>query len=279
MELPPLITPIIERSLVFLPKLITALVIFLVGLYLSGLAGRAVKRTLNARDSDPELTLLLQRVAKWTIIILVTITALQRVDFNLTGFVAGLGIIGFTIGFALQDVSKNFVAGILLLLQQPFDIGDAIEVAGYSGTVKNVDIRATEIRTFDGLQVLIPNGDVYVNAIKNFSKAKRRRLQLNIGVAYDSDLDIVTDTVSTALSSISGVITDDPAPVVAFKEFGDSSINLTAYFWIDLDQTGYLNAQDQSIKVIKKAFEATGIDMPFPMRTLQMPDNIQITTR
>lgn len=279
MELPPLITPIIERSLVFLPKLITALVIFLVGLYLSGLAGRAVKRTLNARDTDPELTLLLQRVAKWTIIILVTITALQRVDFNLTGFVAGLGIIGFTIGFALQDVSKNFVAGILLLLQQPFDIGDAIEVAGYSGTVKNVDIRATEIRTFDGLQVLIPNGDVYVNAIKNFSKAKRRRLQLNIGVAYDSDLDIVTDTVSTALSSISGVITDDPAPAVAFKEFGDSSINLTAYFWIDLDQTGYLNAQDQSIKVVKKAFEATGIDMPFPMRTLQMPDNIQITTR
>lgn len=279
MELTPLTTPIIERLLVFLPKLITALVIFLVGLYLSGLAGRAVKRTLNARDTDPELTLLLQRVAKWTIIILVTITALQRVDFNLTGFVAGLGIIGFTIGFALQDVSKNFVAGILLLLQQPFDIGDAIEVAGYSGTVKNVDIRATEIRTFDGLQVLIPNGDVYVKAIKNFSRAKRRRLELSVGVAYDSDLDIVTDTVSTALSSISGVITDDPAPVVVFKQFGDSSINLTAYFWIDLDQTGYSNAQDQSIKVIKKAFEATGIDMPFPMRTLQMPDNIQITTK
>lgn len=260
-----------EQLLLFLPRLIVALVVFFLGLYLAGLIGRAGGRALDRRAVDLELKLLLVRLTRWTVAGIGTIVALQQVDFNLTGFLAGLGIIGFTIGFAVQDVSKNFIAGVLLLLQQPFDIGDAISVGGYAGTVTDIRLRDTELRTFDGLQVVIPNGDVYVSAITNYSRATRRRLELNLGVAYDSDLEQVTRTLRRAMESIPGVITDDPAPVVVFKSFGESSIDLTVYYWIELEQTGYFDALDQGVKSVKAAFEEAGIEIPFPVRTVLLP--------
>jgi len=250
------------QFLAFLPKLVVALIVFFVGLYVSGLAARGVKRALEARKVELEVNLLLSRLTQWSVVLIGAIVALQQVNFNLTGFLAGLGILGFAIGIALQDVSKNFVAGILLLVQQPFGIGDFIEVQEFSGTVTDIDIRATEILTLDGIEVLIPNGDVYVSPIKNYSRTQRRRLELAVGVAYESDLDRVTQTVQTALSSVPGVVAEDPAPQVVFGAFGVFSIDLKAYFWIDLNKISYLDAQDQSIKVVKTAFEQAGIVIP-----------------
>ncbi len=261
----------VQQFLLFLPKLIAALVIFFVSLYASVLAAKTVKRAMKAKKVDPELSLLLARITRISVLVVGTVIALQRVDFNLTGFLAGLGIIGFTIGFAIQDVTKNLVAGMLLLWQQPFDIGDSIEVSGYAGTVTNISMRATEIRTADGIDVIIPNGDVYVSPIKIFSDIQRRRVAVSVGVACDSDLDLVTRTLEEALSTIPGVIIDDPAPKVVFGAFGESTIDLTAYYWVDLDQIGYLDGQDRGIKVVKTACEQAGIDMPYPTRTLLMP--------
>jgi len=260
-----------QQFLLFLPKLIAALVIFFVTLYASVLAAKAVKHAMEAKKVDPELSLLLARITRISVLVIGTVIALQQVDFNLTGFLAGLGIIGFTIGFAIQDVSKNIIAGMLLLWQQPFDIGDVIEVSGHAGTVTNISMRATEIRTFDGLDVIIPNGDVYVSAIKKYSDIVRRRVALSVGVACNSDLDLVTRTLEEALSTIPGVITDDPAPKVMFGAFGESTIDLTAYYWVDLDQIGYLDGKDQGIKAVKTACEQAGIDMPYPTRTVLMP--------
>ncbi|OQY35105.1 MAG: hypothetical protein B6I38_01835, partial [Anaerolineaceae bacterium 4572_5.1] len=110
------------------------------------------------------------RTTRWAIIIWGLFLGLQQVEFNLTGFVTGLGIVGFTIGFAFQDIAKNFMAGMLLLLQQPFDIGDSIEVAGYAGTVTDIEIRSTALRTFDGRHVIIPNAEVFTGVITNFSR-------------------------------------------------------------------------------------------------------------
>jgi small conductance mechanosensitive channel len=261
----------VQQFLLFLPKLIAALVIFFVSLYASVLAARAVKGAMRAKKVDPELSLLLARITRISVLVVGTVIALQQVDFNLTGFLAGVGIIGFTIGFAIQDVTKNLVAGMLLLWQQPFDIGDSIEVSGYAGTVTNISMRATEIRTADGIDVIIPNGDVYVSAIRKYSDIVRRRVALSVGVACDSDLDLVTRAIEEALATIPGVITDDPAPKVMFEAFGESSIDLTAYYWVDLDQIGYFDGKDQGIRVVKTACEQAGIDLPYPTRTLLMP--------
>lgn len=261
------LSALIEQTLLFLPKLIASLVIFVVAMYMSRWVARLIRRTARQRSADPELIELLSRVGQWTVIVVGTLWALETVDRNITGFIAGLGIVGFTIGFAMQDVAKNFIAGILLLLQQPFDVGDSIEVNGYSGKIIDVDIRATKLRTFDGLHVLIPNADVYVNPITNYTRASERRLTIEVGVAYDSDLKQVTQTALEAISTLPG-LKDDPPPQVVFKQFADSSINFTLYYWIDLAQTGYFDAQDQGVKLIHEAFAKANIEIPYPIRTV-----------
>ncbi len=263
---------VVEQLIQFMPKLLAALVIFVAGAYASGLAAAAVRRSTKLEHLDPERRLLIARTVQVAILAGGTVMALQQVEFDLTGFLAGIGIIGFTIGFALQDVSKNFVAGILLLLQQPFDVGDVVEVAGFTGTVLDISARATEMRTLDGLQVIIPNGDVYVSPIKVFTGLQRRRLDVSVGVAYDSDLNLVTRVVSEALTSIPGVLTDESPPAVVFQSFGSSSIDLIAYYWIDLSRIDYLGAKDQAIKAIKAALDRAGVGIPYPIHTVVVRD-------
>jgi small conductance mechanosensitive channel len=253
--------------LTFLPKLVVALVVFIIGLLLAGVLSAAVRRALRKRDVDPELTILIGTLTRWSIIVLASVLALEQVNFDLTAFLAGLGIVGFTIGFAIQDVSKNFVAGLLILLQQPFDLGDAIEVGDFSGVVLAVDLRATEIRTFDGRYVTIPNADVFTSPIVNFSRADRRRVNLDIGVAYDSDLDQVTRTTLEAIQKIDGLL-EDPAPQVVYNSFGESAIDFSIYFWVDMKKSDPWKGQTQGIGVLKEAFEAAGIEIPYPIRTV-----------
>jgi len=260
---------LLNEIIAFLPKLVVAIIIFLLTLYVAKLGYRYVKRALKKREIDPEVILLLSRVTQISIIVLGTIWALSTVDFNVTGFVAGLGIVGFTIGFALKDIAENFVAGVLLLLQQPFDIGDAVEAGGYSGTVTNIEIRSTTIRTSDGLMVIVPNADVYTNAITNYSKTEQRRISLDVGVGYETDLQQADDIMVEVAKGLSGV-KDDPAPFVAFKEFADSSINATLYFWIDTSEAAYFDTVDAATKGVKAAFDREGINIPFPIRTVYM---------
>jgi small conductance mechanosensitive channel len=268
-------TPIqkfLEQVILFIPDLIVAIIIFVASFYVASLAAKAVAKAIDRREPpvDPELGKLLARLTRWSIIVVGTIWALNQVNFNVTGFVAGLGIVGFTIGFALKDVAENFVAGILLLIQQPFDIGDAIEVNGYAGVVSDIQVRDTTMRTWDGLLVIIPNSKVYTNAITNFTKVEKRRIGLEIGVGYETDLPQAHQTMLEVVRGLPGVIQDDPAPFVVFKEFGDSSINATLYFWIDMASTGYFDALDGAVKGVKSAFERDGINIPFPIRTVYM---------
>ncbi len=251
----------------FIPNLIAAVVIFIVSLYVGRLGFRSVQTAMAKRQVDPEIILLLARITQWSILVFGTVWALAQVNFNVTSFVAGLGIAGFTVGFALKDIAENFVAGILLLFQQPFEIGDTVETAGYNGTVTSIEIRSTTIRTSDGLLVIIPNASVYGNPITNYSKIDRRRVGITVGVAYDTDLDKADDIILNEVKQLPAVI-DDPAPFVAFNEFGDSSINATIYFWIDPGEAGYLEALDAVVKNVKAAFEREGIDIPFPIRTV-----------
>jgi small conductance mechanosensitive channel len=260
---------VLADFLAFLPTLVVSLLIFILGIYLAGFISRMVHATMVRRRSDPEITLLVEQITRWTIFILGTVVALEQVGFDLTAFLAGLGILGFTVGFALQDVSKNFISGLLLLIEQPFDIGDVIEVGDYVGTVANVAIRATEIYTFDGQNVLIPNGDIFAGAIKNYSRYDKRRLDFTIGVAYGSDLELVRKTTLEVVTVIPGVVADPQATLV-FNNFADSSIDFTVYFWIDLNNTGYQAAVDAAITGINAAFEQNNIEIPFPVQTVQL---------
>ena len=260
---------LLTQFLTFLPDLITALVIFVAGLYLAGLLSKLLHKALERRQADKEMTLMLTKLSRWTLIILGTITALQQVGFNVTAFLTGLGILGFTVGFALQDVSKNFIAGLLLLLQQPFDIDDVIEVSDYTGSVLDVSLRTTELLTFDGQHVLIPNADVFSSPIKNYSRSPNRRIELNVGVAYGSDLEKVRAVALETVCGLNGVL-PDPAPILAFNNFGESSIDSTIYYWIDATKTDVLLISDAALVQINAAFERDQIEIPFPVRTVYL---------
>ena len=251
--------PWIQNFLQFLPRLITSLVIFLVTLYFSSVAARAVRRALKLRKTDHELSLLLIRSTKLAIVITGTIIALQQVGFDITTFVAGLGIIGFTLGFALQDVSKNLIAGVLLLLQQPFDIGDTVEVGGFAGIITNINLRATEMQTFDGILVLIPNTTVYSKPIKNFNRVEQRCLELPINIAYGSGVQTAEQTVQKALESVPGVIAEDPSPRVVFQNFGEKNIELIAYYWIKVNAAGEWSKAEQAAQTVHLALQKAGI--------------------
>lgn len=268
---PETLQDLVARFVSFLPSILAALVVFVLALFAAGLFARALQRALARREVDPETSLLLGKITRWGTILFGTVIALEQVNFELTAFLASLGILGFTVGFALQDVSKNFIAGLLLLLQQPFDIGEAIEVESYAGTVQNISLRATEIQTFDGRNVLIPNGDVFVSPIVNFSRPARRRVSLDVGVGYDADLDAVRQTALEALNSVHGLL-QDPAPQVAFHTFSSTTVDFTVYYWVDTAASDPIRALDEGIVALRTAFAEAGMELLHPVRTLVMQD-------
>ena len=253
-----------------LPSLIAAVVVIILTIWIAALVSRAVRGGLHSRDASKEAALLLTKASRWTVLIIGFVIALQQVGFNLTAFLTGLGIAGFTIGFALQDISKNFIAGIILLFQQPFSVGDAIQITSIGGVVKVIDLRATEMHTWDGQVVLIPNATFLTNPITNYSRAYRRRVNIPIGVDYSSDLETVRRVALEAVQGIEGRL-EDPAPQILFQGYGDSSINLTVYYWIDTAKTDPFTAQDTGLLSIYAAFNKAGINIPFPTRTLLTP--------
>jgi small-conductance mechanosensitive channel len=222
---------------------------------------------LELRTKNPQPITLLSQLAYWLVVILAAAVSLQMVGFNLTAFLAGLGIAGITIGFALQDVSKNFIAGLLMLIQQPFEIGEFIEVSGYAGKVEAIDLRATQVRTADGKLVLIPNGEVIVSPITNFSQAESRRVEISTGVAYESDPENVRRTALEAISAVPGIL-NEPAPDAIFHNFGNTTFDLSIYYWIDTSLTNVSAAKDSGLNAIKQAFEQAKIEMPYPAQTV-----------
>jgi small conductance mechanosensitive channel len=260
---------LLQDVLRFIPRLITALITFAASLLLSGVAARWARRTAQARIQDREALRLLSRLARWSVLILGTVVALDQVNFDVTSFVAGLGIAGFTIGFALQDIARNFVAGILLLVRQPFNIGDAVEIGDYTGSVLEITTRDTVLKTWDGEMVILPNMDVFTNPITNYSELPCRRRTVQIGLGYDEDAERATNVFLETIRGVEGVL-EDPAPELLAEELGDSSLTLAARFWVNQETHGLFDVHSAVVKSIKKVAEEEGIDLPYPIQTVRL---------
>jgi small conductance mechanosensitive channel len=189
-------------------------------------------------------------------------------DKTVTSLLAGVGIVGLALGFAFQDIASNFMSGIILLTRQPFTHNDIIETNDITGLVKEVNLRAIVIHTFDGKVVTLPNSSVLNSALINHSVTGERRVDLNVGVAYGDDLEKVRQVTLKAVESIEKRDTDRPVAFY-YEQFGGSSIDLRVSFWIDFAaQPDFLNARSDAIVRIKKAYDDNGITIPFPIRTL-----------
>ncbi len=260
------LTTWLAEVLLFLPRVIAAMVLFVITIYLAGLIGNIVRRIMKKRRVDSGITLLVFYVTRITIMIVGGIWALKQVNFDITAFLAGLGILGFTVGFALQDISKNIIAGFLLLIQKPFELGEMIQLDEYIGIVKSIDLRATELVTNDGHNVLIPNATVFTEPITNYSRQAEWRINLPIGVAYDSDLAKVERVTLQAVQPLPDVI-DTPVTSLFFHTFNDSSIDFTLQYWIDARITNPFTATHAIVIAIQQAYQREGIEIPYPIQT------------
>jgi small conductance mechanosensitive channel len=267
----------VQEALQFIPKLIVALIVFGVSLFLSVVAARWTERTARTKIDDEETLLLLSRLARWTVVILGTVLALDQVDFDVTGFVAGLGIAGLTIGFALQDITRNFIAGLILLVRQPFDIGDAVEVAGHAGTVLEITTRDTVLKAWDGEMVILPNLEVFTQPIINYSDLPNRRRTIQIGLGYGEDVERVTELLLEAIRGVDGVLVD-PAPELLADNLGDSTLNLSARFWVNQETHGLFDVHSAVVRTIKKVAEQEGIDLPYPIQTVRLERSLAMET-
>jgi small conductance mechanosensitive channel len=248
------------------PKLISALLIFVLSLYFARLLSNFLKRVLQRRRAPAGVVQLLGQLALWSIIVAGIITALQQF-VDVTAFLAGLGILGFTVGFALQDIMKNFAAGVILLVQQPFHVGETIGVKGFDGTVLAIDLRSTEMKATDGRIVILPNADVLANPIINYSRANQRRVELSLNLSHASEPDSVRQIILKAIESVPGFI-KEPAPVIVFNSLTDHAVELNANFWVDVTKNDPFHAKDAVLLNVMSAFSEQGIEIPHPAQAV-----------
>ena len=254
----------IENFIAGIPNLLTALAIFIVSLYLARIMSNILRRVLRRQKAPEGVTHLLAQLILWTVVTLGAITAIQRF-FNVTAFLAGLGIIGFTIGFALQDVMKNFVSGIILLIQQPFHVGEVIGAAGFDGTVQQIDLRTTQMETTDGRIVTLPNAGILSNPIINYTRARRLRVDLNLSLPHNTDPNSTRQLILDAVQGVAGFV-NEPAPVVVFNNLTSSAMEMTANFWIDATKNNPAKAKDSALLNVMSSFGKQGIEIPYPVQ-------------
>jgi small conductance mechanosensitive channel len=252
-----------ENFISGIPNLLTALAIFIVSLYVARLFSNLLRRVLQQRRAPAGVTHLLAQLVLWSMMVAGVITALQRF-FDVTAFLAGLGILGFTIGFALQDIMKNFASGVILLLQQPFHVGETIGVKGFDGTVLAIDLRATEIRAADGRVVILPNAEVLANPIVNYSRANHRRVEFSLNLSHTSEPGAVRQIILEAIKGAEGYVSE-PAPVIVFNSITDSAMELNVNFWVDVSKNDPVHAKDMVLLRVKSLFNEQGIEIPHPV--------------
>ncbi|MGP4848092.1 mechanosensitive ion channel family protein, partial [Marinobacter sp. 1Y8] len=192
--------------------------------------------------------------------------------FTPAKLIGALGIGSVAIGFAFKDIFQNLLSGILLLISEPFRIGDQIVSGDYEGTVEDIKIRATTIRTYDGRQVVIPNSDLYTSALTVNTAYKQRRLQVAVGIGYEDDIEAAKTEIIKALDKIESV-SKKATPSVIATGFGGSSIDLMVRWFIeDGTQANKVASIHQVIVGIKNSLDAAGVNIPFPIRTIDLSD-------
>ncbi|MBE0478693.1 mechanosensitive ion channel family protein [Candidatus Aerophobetes bacterium] len=188
---------------------------------------------------------------------------------TLTGVLAGAGIAGIVIGLAIRDIASDLLAGIILFFDHPFKIGDAIVLGDVGGQVLDIGLRSTKIKTWDGVFVTLPNNKVYSGIVKNYTKYDRRRLEIVVGVDYDSNLDTVQEAITRALNREDVPILKDPAPIVALENLSASSIDFKVLFWYSYDVgMPWITLRGKLIQVIVEEFKRENITIPFPQVTI-----------
>lgn len=259
-----------DRAIFYAPRLVGALVVLTVGFMLAKAARNTAVDSLAKATGDQRAGNAWGTIVQYAVMLLVIVASLAVAGVNLGALMVAVGAIGFALAFAMQDTIANFISGLIILTAHPFADGDAVRIAGEEGTVETIGMRSTQLRTFDGLRVEVPNKNVLNQAMTVFSYHDTRRWDVLVGISYDDDIPGAVDTVLDATRGVEGVL-DDPEPEVFVEELGGSSVNLKVRFWTEkLPRGSMLSIKSEVTRAVKQALVDDGYDIPFPIRTIFM---------
>jgi small conductance mechanosensitive channel len=252
-----------QRGLDFLVNLVAAIAVYIVGKWATRLIVRLLNSIMKRSKVDETLAKFLSDIAQTLLFVLVILMALNRLGVDTTSLAAILGAAGIAIGIALQGSLSNFAAGVMLILFKPFRVGDFVEAGGTSGTVEQITIFNTLLRTGDNKQVIVPNGGVISGNIINFSAKPTRRIDLVIGCSYGDDLRAVKAFLEEVVRSDDRIL-PEPEPVVAVSALGASSVDFVVRPWVRTSD--YWTVMWDLTEQIKLGFDERGFNFPFPSR-------------
>jgi small conductance mechanosensitive channel len=254
-----------DLAIAYAPRLALAIVVLVVGWLVVGGVQRGIRRVLGLKQIDPTVGNFLGSVAGMALKIMLLLSVAGMVGIQVTSFIAILSAATLAIGMALRGTLSNFAGGVSVMLFRPYKVGDFVEGAGQSGTVKEIQIFNTVLTTGDNRTVIIPNNSIATGVLVNYSTQPTRRIEINVGIGYEDDIDQAKEIVR-GLVDADERIHDDPAPMIVVGALGDSAVEIKTRVWVNAGDfwpvTFDLNEK------IKKAFDAGGINIPYPQQVV-----------
>lgn len=260
-----------------LPNIVLAFIVFAIFFFIARVIKRTVRKLTRDRRQARNLGLVLGRLAQGITILAGLFISLSIVipSLKASDLVQLLGISGVAIGFAFRDILQNFLAGILILLTEPFQIDDQIVFKDFEGTVEQIQTRATTIRTYDGRRIVIPNSELFTNSVTVNTAFENRRLEYDIGIGYGDDINTAKQLILEAIHETDGVL-ENPVADAIVVGLADSTVNIRARWWVEPPRRAdVLALQDRVLTNIKNKLTANGIDLPFPTQQILFHDQTE----
>lgn len=245
-------------------SIVEALLYFLVGLILARMTGRGIRQWSKSRF-DIHQQLLMARIASYLVLLVFVVMGLNAIGFNLGVLIGAAGILSVAIGFASQTSASNIISGLFLVAERPFSVGDLIRIGTTTGEVLSIDLLSVKLRTFDNLFVRIPNETLIKSEVTTLTRFPIRRIDLAIGVAYKEDIKRVRKVLEQVAAG-NPLCLDEPKPIFVFLGFGESSLDMQFSVWVKREK--FIDLKNSIHEEIKEAFDAEGIEIPFPHRSL-----------
>lgn len=243
------------------------LVILFVAMTMAGWVGSAVRTSLTKMRFDVTLAKFLAKLARWGVLLMAGLSCLGYFGVDVTTFAAVLGAAGFAVGLAFQGTLSNFAAGAMLLLFRPFKVGDVVNLDGQLGKVDEIELFTTTLDTFDNRRIMIPNSAVFGSTIENITYHPVRRVDVEVGAAYDADIDATRGALERAIAEVDGALTT-PEPSVVLMALGASSVDWKVQVWAPT--ADYLATKQSLIRAVKNRLDAAGIGIPFPQMDVHL---------
>ena len=248
-------------------QLVLAIVVLIIGLLVIKIIVKSLTRMMEKKDTDASLRPFITSMASILLKVMLVISVMSMLGIQMTSFIAILGAAGLAVGLALSGTLQNFAGGVMLLIFKPFNVGDFIEAQGFMGTVHEIQIFNTILKTPDNKTIIIPNGGLSTGAMTNFSTEPTRRVDFSFGIGYSDDIDKARSVIDGLIKKDSRIL-EDPEPFIAIGELADSSVNFTVRVWVISED--YWGVHFDMIESVKKAFDKEGVSIPFPQTDVHL---------